>query len=99
MRNVSPLAIYGLLGVLVAFALAGVLLVQPGPESTQRLGLFFGVVGTAVAAVVAVLRSDQAATNTNGKLDARIQAAVHRANDARRRGEAPATPEQIDADG
>lgn len=83
------------IGGLVAFgllALAAVLFIAPGPESTQRLALFFGVIGSGVAALVALLRSDEAATQTNGKLDARIQAAVHRANNARRRGDDPDAP-------
>lgn len=83
----SNLATYGLLAALVAFALAGVLLIQPGPESTQRLGLFFGVVGTAVAAVVALIKSDQAAHNTNGSLDERIEQALLRAQNTRRKSD------------
>lgn len=81
-----------LIGGLLAFgllALAGVLLISSGEESTYRLGLFFGVIGTGVAALVAALKADQAATQTNGQLDKRIQAAVHRANNARRRGDDP----------
>lgn len=87
--GVSRVAVIAALIAFGTLALAGVLLVQPGPESTQRLGLFFGVLGTAVAALVALLRADQAATQTNGSLDARIQAGVHRAMSARRRGDDP----------
>lgn len=76
-------------------ALAGVLLIAPGPESTQRLGLYFGVIGTIVATLVALLKADQAQQNTNGRLDARIQAAVHRANNARRRGDRPLSPDEL----
>lgn len=96
MKTTSPLAVYATLAVFGLFALAGVLFIQPGPESTQRLALLFGLLGTAVAALVAALKAGEAAVNTNGKLDARIEAAVHRANAARRRGEEPLTPEQID---
>ena len=88
--KVTPLAAYAALIVFGLFALAGVLLVQPGPESSARLALLFGVIGTVVAALVAVLRSDQAATSsaqaasqTNGSLDARIEEGVHRALNAR----------------
>lgn len=84
-----------IIGALVAFgflALAAVLFVSPGPEALQRLALFFGVVGTGVASLVALLKSDEAATQTNGGLDARIAAAVHRANNARRRGDDPDAP-------
>ena len=93
MRNMSTIALVAALIVFGLMALAGVLLVQVGEESLQRLGLLFGVIGTAVAALVALLKADQAATNTNGNLDARIQAAVHRANAARRAGDLPADPE------
>lgn len=90
MRGLSPLAVYGTLVVLVLFALGGTILIQPGPESTQRLGLFFGVVGTAVAAIVTMIRSDQSAKQTNGSLDDRIRLAVYQAMDTRRKGDSPA---------
>ena len=82
--------------VLTLFGLAGVLLVSPGTEAQFRLGLLFGVIGTGLAAFVGMLKAGQAADNTNGKLDARIEAAVHRAQAARRRGDEPATAEEID---
>ena len=96
LTGASGLAIWAVLIILVGFALAGILLIQPGAESDKRLALFFGVLATAVGVVAAVLKADQAAQNTNGKLDARIEAAVHRANAARRRGDEPLTPEEID---
>jgi hypothetical protein len=96
LKDQAPSVIAAAVLVLVLFALAGVLLVPPGPESTQRLGLLFGVIGTAVAAFVAMLKSAQAAANTNGKLDARIEAAVHRANAARRRGDEPKTADELE---
>lgn len=81
-------------------ALAGVLMIQPGPESTQRLGLFFGVVGTSVAAFVGLLKAGEAATNTNGSLDQRIEDGVHRALAGRRTTDAPLRsevgPEPVD---
>jgi hypothetical protein len=97
-RNLSPLALSGTLAVLVAFALMGVLLVAPGSESTYRLGLLFGVIGTAIAAVVGMLKADQSATQTNGKLDQRIEYAVHTALDKRRRGDPPTPPDQLPND-
>lgn len=93
--NTSGVLVAGIT-VLTLFGLAAVLFIQPGPESTQRLALFFGALGTGLAAFVAMLKAGQAAGNTNGKLDARIEAAVHRAQNARRRGDPPATPEEID---
>ncbi len=85
--NFSNVAIIAALLAFGALALAGVLLVSPGDEATQRLGLLFGVIGTAVAALVALLRADQAAKNTNGSLDARIESAVFRANATRRKSD------------
>jgi hypothetical protein len=82
--NTSTLAVIGGLAVFGFLALAAVLMVSPGPESTQRLGLFFAVVASAVAALVALLKSDQAATQTNGTLDQRIEDGVHRALAGRR---------------
>lgn len=95
-QNPSPLV----LATMVAFgclALLGVVLVQSGPESTQRLGLLFGILATGVAALAALVKAGQSASNTNGKLDQRIEAAVHRANAARRRGDEPATAADIEA--
>lgn len=91
----SGIVIAGIL-VLSLFGLAAVLFVSPGPESTQRLALMFGALGTGLAAFVAMLKAGQAAGQTNGKLDARIEAGVHRAMSARRRGDEPLTPEQVD---
>lgn len=89
---VSRLAVIVALIVAMLIALGGVLYIAPGPESTQRLGALFGILGIGVAAIVGLLKADQAATQTNGKLDARIQAGVHRAMNARRRGDDPETP-------
>ena len=92
----SPLV----LATMVAFgllALAGVVLVSAGPESTQRLGLLFGILGVGITALAALVKAGQAAQNTNGKLDDRIEAGVHRALAARRRGDEPRTPAEIDA--
>jgi hypothetical protein len=92
---VNPSPVVSRISILIAlcafgfFALAGVVVVQPGPESTQRLGLLFGVIGAGIASLGALLKAEQAAGQTNGTLDARIQSAVHRANDARRRGDDP----------
>lgn len=92
MKNVSPLATFGALVALSLIGLAAVLFVAEGGESMQRLAFLFGILGTGVAAVVGMLRSDQSKQQTNGGLDARIQAAVHRANAARRAGDNPADP-------
>lgn len=82
---------------LALIGLAAILFTAPGNESSDRLALLFAVLAPTVVSLLALLRSDQAASNTNGKLDARMQAAVHRANTARRRGDAPATPAQLEA--
>lgn len=82
------------LGALVAFgllALAGTIMVT-GADSTQRLALLFGILGTGVATLVALLKADQAATQTNGALDKRIEAAVLRVNATRRVTDTTTTP-------
>lgn len=81
----SNLAIAGGLTAAMCLALAAIILVQPGSESTQRLALFFGVVGSVTAALIGMLRADQARSNTNGSLDARIESAVYRAQRVRRK--------------
>jgi hypothetical protein len=80
----SNLAIVGGLTAAMCLALAAILLVQEGSESTQRLALFFGIVGSITAALIGMLRADQAHTQTNGGLDARIEAGVYRAQAVRR---------------
>lgn len=92
-NNVPYVAAIVVLGL---FAVAGVLFVSPGPESLQRLGLLFGLLGTSVAAMAAAIKAAEAAHNTNGKLDRRLEAAMHRAMAARRAGDEPATPAEID---
>lgn len=73
-----------LLVVLVGFGLGAILFLSPGNESTQRLGLFFGLAGTAAACLVAAIRADVAATRLNGGLDERIRRAVTVASGDRR---------------
>lgn len=80
----STLVVVGGLIVFACLALAAVLLIAPGPESSQRLALFFGVIGSTVAALVAALRADQSQKQTNGTLDQRIEDGVHRALAGRR---------------
>ena len=79
-------AVYAaLLVVCVGFGLGAILLLQPGPESTQRLGLFFGLVGTAAAALVSAIRSDRAANAvTNGELRETVRRGVTAASGERR---------------
>lgn len=91
----TVMAVAGVL-VLALFGTAGVLFITPGPESLQRLGLLFALLGTGLAAFVGMLKAAEAAVNTNGKLDARIEAGVHRANAARRRGDEPWTPDEVE---
>lgn len=92
-RGPSATVVVGALVAFVMFGLAAVLLVSPGPESTTRLGLVFGLIGTIVPVLLVLLRADQSAKQTNGTLDDRIEAAVYRAQNVRRRQverEAPA---------
>lgn len=95
MKNVSGLTAIGGVIALVSLGIAAAILIAP--ERDDRLALVFGLIGIALPALIANLKADQAASNTNGKLDARIEAAVHRAQSARRRGDEPLTPAQIDA--
>jgi len=86
---ISRIAIVGALVALVAFGLAAILFVADGTAATERLGLFFALVGTVVAGLIAVLRADQAATQTNGTLDTRIAEAVAAAMESRRSSDSP----------
>lgn len=82
----SKVAIAGGLTVAMCLSLAAILLLADTDHDAERLGLFFGVVGTVVAALIGMMRADQGAKQTNGSLDARIEAGVHRAM-ARRRSD------------
>lgn len=94
--DASPVVVVAGLAAFALIIAAVVLLAEPGDEGTQRIGLFLAAMAPAILGLVALLRADQAASNTNGKLDARIEAAVHRANAARRRGDEPLTPAEVD---
>lgn len=91
----SIVAIVGVIA-LCLFATAAVLFVGESNSSLQRLGLLFALFGTALTGLLAYIKAAEAAQNTNGKLDMRIEAAVHRAQNARRRGDPPQTAEEID---
>lgn len=94
MRSSQTVLVAGIV-VCLAYATAAVLWVSPGDEALQRLAMLFALLGTTVAAMAAAMKSGEAASNTNGKLDARIEAAVHRANAARRRGDEPLTAGEV----
>jgi hypothetical protein len=94
MRNVSGLTAAGAVLALICLGIAAAMLIAP--EANDRLALVFGMIGLALPVFLGNLKADQAASNTNGKLDARIQAAVHRAQNARRRGERPLTETEVD---
>jgi hypothetical protein len=91
--QLSVLAITGGLTAFGFLALAAVILVQPGPESTTRLGLFFGIASIVVTSLVAMLRSDQSQRQTNGDLDHRIKMAVLASLGERRRTDRTPTPD------
>jgi hypothetical protein len=80
----SKVAIAGGLTVAMCLALAAILLLGDTDHEMERLGLFFGVLGTVVAALIGMMRADQGAKQTNGSLDARIESAVYRAQNVRR---------------
>ena len=96
-QNLSRLSILGAILAVICLALAGLILIAPG--ANDRVALFFGILGIALPALLGQLKADQAAGNTNGSLDARIEAGVHRAMSARRRGDTPATAEQVSETG
>ena len=77
-QGVSPIVAITIIALSLC-SLAGVILVQTGPESTSRLGLLFGVIGVGVGAIAATIKADQAASQTNGKLEERIEKSVKKA--------------------
>jgi len=83
--KLSKLAVIGGISVCLLVALAGVLFINEDGDSSQRLALLFGIIALVVPALIAMLRADQAKTQTNGALDGRIEAAVYRAQAVRRR--------------
>ncbi len=60
----SRVAVLTAIVAVVGFAVAAVLFVS-GNAATERLGLLFALLGTVIPALVAALRSDQAAASTN----------------------------------
>jgi hypothetical protein len=84
-NGMSRLAIISALVAFGAFGLAAVMFVS-GDASVERLGLLFALFGTIVAALIAALRADQAAKQTDvtssiakaldGMFDARVREAM-----------------------
>jgi hypothetical protein len=93
-RNTPPtgLALIAAIVALLLIAGAAVLLAAGGDPFQQRVVIFLGLIGTTVASLVALLRSDQAASRLNGGLDDRIQLAVLRAHAERRATDPGALP-------
>lgn len=75
-----------IVAALVTFAAlaTGAILFIAGDQELERLGLLFAFFATIIPTLVAALRSDQAASQTNGSMDARIAAAVQAALQLRR---------------
>ncbi len=84
--NTNTLVIVGAIVAIVCLGLAAVLFLAEGSEATNRLALFFGLIGIVVPSLLALLKSSQAAANTNGSLDARIREGVHEALNERMTG-------------
>jgi hypothetical protein len=79
----SGIVIIGALVAIVAFALAAILFVGDNDAAQQRLGLFFGLVGTVTVSLIGLARADAAAKSTdavsgiaqalNGGFEARVR--------------------------
>ncbi len=109
-KGLSTLAIVGALVAIAGLATAAVLWTT-GDQALERLGILVAVFASIIPGLISVLRSDQAAASshqaaeqTNGTLDARIQAAVQAAVQVRRPGDVAvitptdAPPAQLDPD-
>lgn len=70
----------------VALSVAAALFVT-GDRELEKLGFVAGVVGLVVPSIAAALKASQAADQTNGNLDARVEAAVGRVVGNRRAGD------------
>ena len=73
--------------VAIVLIVAAAVLFASGEQALERLAVLVGVVGLILPSVTALLRSDQAAEQTNGSLDARIAEAGAAALQARRRSD------------
>lgn len=70
--------------VAIASLATAAVLWSSGDAALERLALLFAVFASIIPGLIAALRSDQAAAQTNGSLDGRIQTAVQDALMARR---------------
>lgn len=68
--------VLGVVAALVMFATAAVILTTDTDAGTARLGLLFALIGTVIPVLLASVKSDQAATQTNGSMDERIHKQV-----------------------
>lgn len=104
MKRNSTLTIVAALVAIAVLATAGVLFTT-GDAAMERLALLMAVFGTIIPGLVASLRADQAAQQTNGNLDRRIREGVQDAMQARRTTdqvvihESPTQPSVIEGDG
>lgn len=85
--KVSTLAIVTSLVVIVGLVTAASMYTT-GNQALERLGILVAVISSIVPGLIAALRADAAATQTNGNLDARIGDAVQKALSLRRHTDA-----------
>jgi hypothetical protein len=81
--RISNVAIVGALVAIVLMATAAVMFTT-GDQALERLGILVAVIASVVPGLISSLRSDQAASQTNGTLDQRISDAVQAALKVRR---------------
>jgi hypothetical protein len=83
----TAIAIVAAIIALVLIAAGALIFIGDGDPQQQRVMLFMGMVATTVAALVALLRSDQAATRLNGGFEDRVRRIVLEAHADRRSGD------------
>lgn len=74
----SNAVVVGALVAIAALVTAAVMFTS-GDQALERLAVLVAVIGSIVPGLLAALRADHAATQTNGGLDAKIQSAVQAA--------------------
>lgn len=86
MKSASTVVLAAALVSIVALTVAAVLLLT-GDQQLEKLAVVTAVIGLVVPSLAGSLKASQAADQTNGGLDARIEAAVGRVVGNRRTGD------------
>ena len=84
-NSINAVTVVGAIVAIAAFATGAILFTADSDTGMARIGLLMAFFGTIIPSLIAALHAGKAREQTNGSLDARIEAGVYRAQEVRRR--------------